>query len=407
VEFEVEIKSNSETLVKDLYLQLEYPPGFQFIRSNPEPTKDDFWELGDLIQGKSKKIVVTGLIEGQESEEKVFYAKVGTFLVDKINNIYSSTNKIISLITSAFNVAIRINGNDLERNAVSSGERVTGQITWENNLPVSVRDASISLKISGNAFDLSSIFSDRGFYKPSEGILVWNKSTLSSLVSIDPGQTGFANFGFNIKKPLPVSALSDKNFIVTLDASMLGKKVEIIGENLEVKSEITKKIMINTDLQFAVRGLYYSGPFLNSGPIPPKVGKETTYTIVWSLTNSANDVTNTQVTAILPPYVRWMGVIAPSGSPVTYDESTGVVTWNKGLIKAGVGILSPAEEVAFQVAFLPAPNQVGIGPDIILKSKITGTDSFTGNVIEYEKSKVTTALSGDSKIRNADGLVVE
>jgi hypothetical protein len=407
VDFEVEIKSNSSSLVKDLYLQIEYPPGFQFVSSKPEPIKENLWALGDLMQGASKKIIITGLIEGQESEEKFFHAQVGTLLEDTINNIYASSNKGISLRSSAFNITVLINSNDLEKNTTSSGERVTGQIMWENNLPVAVRDASVNLKISGSAFDPASILTEKGFYRTSDGILVWNKSTLSSLVSIDPGQSGYAKFSFLVKKPLPVLTVSDKNFIVTLDASMFGKKVESIGENLEVKSEITKKILVNSDIQFAVRGLYYSGPFLNSGPIPPKVGMETTYTIVWSLTNSSNDVSGTKVRAVLPAYMRWMGVVAPSGSSVSFDESTSIITWDKGLLKAGVGILSPAEEVAFQVALLPAPNQVGKTPEILMASKTTGTDSFTGKEMIVDKSAVKTASNGDSKIKTRDGMVVE
>ncbi|MFC1757106.1 hypothetical protein ACFLZC_03055, partial [Patescibacteria group bacterium] len=45
----VEYVSNSEALLKDIYLELEYPPGFQFLGSSPQAIKgNNLWKIGDL-----------------------------------------------------------------------------------------------------------------------------------------------------------------------------------------------------------------------------------------------------------------------------------------------------------------------------------------------------------------------
>lgn len=405
IDFEVEVRSNASTLIKDLYLQIEYPPGFQFTKSKPEPLKNNLWKLGDLTQGVVKKIVLTGLIEGQEMEEKFFNIKVGTLSQDKMSNVYGSTGKGIVLRKPAFGFTVLINGADLEKNIVSSGEKIRGEIIWENNLPVSVQDSSVSLKINGAAVDSVSLFAENGFYRASESALVWTKTTEPALRSISSGQSHSLKFSFSIKKPLPVLAPGDKNFVVSIDAIMSGRKVEPSGENIEVRSDVQKRLLVNSGLQLAARGVHYSGPFTNSGPLPPKVGQETTYTVIWSLINPSNDILDVKISAPLPAYMRWLGAVAPVGAPITFDENTGLVTWNKGVVKAGTGVLSQAEEAAFQIGLTPAPNQVGTSPDILLESILTGTDSFTGATVNISKPGMDTLLRDDPKFDNNQGIV--
>lgn len=407
IDFEIEVKSNSETLLKDLHLQIGYPPGFKLTGSKPEPAKNNIWKLGDLIHGKSKKIVLTGTIEGQDMEEKVFHATVGMLAQDKIANTYNYAKQSIVLRKPSFNVAIVINGKDLEKTPVFAGERVYGELIWENSLPVEIRDSTIRLKISGVAVDQATVFADNGFYRSGEEVLIWSRSTEPDLASIAPGQKNSVRFSFLIKKPLPVRTASDKNFIVDLDLSMVGKKTEEGGANVEVRAEIQKKILVHSELQFAVRGLHYSGPFVNSGPMPPKVGSETTYTVIWSIVNYSNDIDNTRISAALPPYMRWVGNTAPAGASIAYDEGSGLITWNKGVVRAGAGILTPAEEAAFQIALLPAPNQVSSSPEILFVSKVTGIDSFTGREISIEKLSLDTTIDDDPQFKYGDGTVVK
>ena len=407
IDFEVGLTSNSQSLIKDLYLQIDYPPGFNFVSAKPDAFKNNIWKIGDLMQGKSKKIILTGTVEGQEMEEKVFNVSVGTLTQDKLSNIYNSTSKSIVLRKPSFNVTVLVNNKDLEKNPVSSGERIYGELVWENSLPVEVRGSNVKVKITGNAVDQASVSAENGFYKTSEGALVWSQSSEPGLAVIPPGGSGSVKFGFVIKKPLPVSAAGDKNFIVGIDASMVGRKTEVGAENAEVRADVSKSLVVNSDLQFAVRGLHYSGPFTDSGPMPPKIGQETAYTVIWSLVNYSNEITNTKVSAILPPYMRWMGNVAPVGASVSFDASTGLITWDKGSVRAGAGILSPAEEVAFQIGLMPAPNQAGTSPDILLASQISGTDSFTDGQISYSKPALNTNLDDDSRFKYGEGEVIK
>jgi len=70
---------------------------------------------------------------------------------------------------------------------------------------------------------------------------------------------------------------------------------------------------------------------MNTGPVPPKVEQPTTYTVVWTVDNTSSAVGNAKVTATLPPHVKWLNETSPSGESVSYDQNSGLVTWEIGI----------------------------------------------------------------------------
>ena len=146
----------------------------------------------------------------------------------------------------------------------------------------------------------------------------------------------------------------------------------------------------------AAKALYYSGPFTNTGPIPPKAGQPTTYTIVWALSNTSNNISNAQVHATLPSWVDFVGPISPPSEDLTYDPSTKEVAWNIGGIPTGTGITSSDREVSFQVTLNPSTSQVGTSPLIINDAVLTGHDDFANVDITVNKNSLNTQLFNDS-----------
>jgi hypothetical protein len=179
-----------------------------------------------------------------------------------------------------------------------------------------------------------------------------------------------------------------------------------LGE-IEIKNSFSENLKISSFLQLANRMLYYSGSFDNRGPMPPKVGSETTYTVVWSIGNASNEFSGVKVKAILPPYVRWLGIISPSDRDISFDEATGEIFWNVGSIEAGTGIARPAEEVSFQVSFLPSMNQVGTAPVLVSDINIEGRDNFTGNNLSVKKQNLDIMINDDPRFNYSEGIVVE
>ena len=158
---------------------------------------------------------------------------------------------------------------------------------------------------------------------------------------------------------------------------------------------MVKKIKRNSGLQLSSRAGRSVGPFVNTGPMPPRANQESTYTVIWNLTNSTNDVSQAVVRARLPSYVRWLSNVSPSAEKISFDSSRGEIIWQIGSVGRGLGSVLPGREVAFQVVFAASLSQVGISPTLVSDTFLSGLDDFTGENLTFAARELTTRIATD------------
>ena len=168
-----------------------------------------------------------------------------------------------------------------------------------------------------------------------------------------------------------------------------------------------RPLLIISDVGFAAKALYYSGPFTNKGFIPPKAEKETSYTIVWTLSNTSNNISKGQVRSALPPWVSFVGPIFPATEDLTYNSSTKEIVWNTGNIPRGSGITGATREVAFQVVLTSSLSQIGTRPVLINDAVLTGYDDFANVDVRVNKTSLNTGLTNDPTFPIYGDRVVE
>ena len=166
-------------------------------------------------------------------------------------------------------------------------------------------------------------------------------------------------------------------------------------------------VHIISDVGFSGKALYYSGPFVNIGPIPPKVEQTTTYTIVWTLSNTANNISKALVKSTIPPWINFVGSISPVGEDITYNTFTKEITWNIGKIPKGSGITGSARSVAFQISFKPSLSQVNTIPYLLNDAILTGYDDFANVDVIVRKTKLNTNLNNDTAFPSDGSAVAE
>jgi hypothetical protein len=149
-----------------------------------------------------------------------------------------------------------------------------------------------------------------------------------------------------------------------------------------------------------------SGPFTNTGPIPPKADLETTYTVSWTITNTVNDLTQTSVSAKLPYGVVWKGLVSPGSEKVSYDPDKRIVVWNVGNVTYGAGFSSSPRSVSFQLGLTPSANQTGSSLPLTSDASAQAVDSYTGMAVSASDPAVTTRYL-DSTFRDGDDKVVQ
>lgn len=394
-----DVESNSPSLLKGALLQIEYPQGFVFESALPAPSfGDNAWKLGDMALGDKRHVEIKGIIHGEDAQEKVFRIYTGVTKSETaptFDTVFSSLQSGLVIKKPFLGVNIVVNGST---NPNFVFQRPSGEIAilWKNNLPDKIIDGQIEVAIKGATINRNTIMiQDGGFYRSSDDVLFWDKRTSESLRVIPTG--GKSGVGFSFKF-LPL--VSDNNTVfrnpeVEIGVSVKGKRVSESNVPEEINSFVTKKYKVATTLQFAGRSVYYVGPFPNTGPLPPKVQHETTYTIMWAIQNTANDVSDAVVKAVLPPYVEWKDLVSPSGANLVYNPVSHEISWNLGKIKAGTGYEINPQEVSFQVGLSPGLAQVGKTPAMISQATFTGKDDFTGVEVNRDVDPLTTLLSTD------------
>lgn len=403
ISFAVSVKSNSAETLHDIVVEAEYPFGFTFANSNPRPSGGErLWELGDLSSGAERTITVQGALSGAEGDERVvlFRAGTGATAGHALGTALVSTSHAVLIRKPFLALALIVGGETGNEFIVEKGRTLRVDVAWENNLPAPATDAQIIVALKGALFDPASVVPEAGgYWRAESGTIVWDASAGGDLALIPPESRGQRGFSVNIRGPATgVYALKNPSF--TIEASIAARGPAGASESggaLVTKANAAVKLI--ADLSLATRLIHFGGPFANQGPIPPKTGEETSYTVVWSLTDAFNDLSGTRVSATLPSYVRFVNAVSPASERVDYDPTSGTLVWEAGELKAGVGIGGAPREVAFQIAFAPADNQAGTIPTLVGEAAAQGTDRFTGrSVTSATRPPLTTRFSDASFI---------
>jgi len=410
-EFEivVTVASNTSELLHNVLVKAEYPFGFTYKSSSLKPSSGtDTWSLGDLASSDKQTIRIQGTMQGQDQEERTFQFAVGVS-DDKLPNViatsFTGTSNTLTLKKSALGLTVSIGGTSSQDFVASPGQKVPVSIVWANNLPTKIVDAEIIVSLEGTALDRSSVvLSSGGFYRSIDNVIVWNKTVDPEFASIDPASKGAVSFSL---APLANLSSSARNQKINLSISFTGNQLSSGSTPQKISANAAQSIKIGSQLGFTTRAVRSVGPFENSGPMPPKAEQETTYTIIWNSTTPFNDIANAKVTAVLPPYVSWNNLVSPSSESVSFDPQTNTVTWNAGTIRAGSGYGSSAREVSFHVTLLPSLGQVGTAPILVNETTVSGTDSFTSQVLNFTRPALTTRTSSDPMYKEGDDVVVK
>ena len=410
VNLTVKTTLNATKKASDMLLRIDYPVGFKFVEATPKPAYgNNVWDLGDLAPGALHDIAIVGkMVDVFDGEDKTFRIWSGSQSdTDKaqIGIVFNSLGHTVSIKKPFIEARLLVNGIYQSDYSVDSKGEIRGDIEWVNNLDTKVNDLKIQAKISGNSVDRKTIASDTGFYSSSTDTIIWDKNSNSELIEVNSGDAGSVSFSFSPISSLSSNLITDPS--VTIEVSISAKQPTEGNVLKELKNSEIKVVKIISDIGLAAKALYFSGPFSNTGPIPPKVEQETTYTVVWTITNTSNNISKASVRSTLPPWVKFVGNVSPSSEDVSYNASTKEIIWNVGKIPKGTGISTAGREVAFKISFLPSLSQVNNQPVIINDAVLTGFDDFANVNVRVNKNSLNTRLANDPLFPEGGDRVTE
>ena len=382
--------SNLDFPLSDLRVKIEYPQGFEFLKSEPQGIEKNEWEIKILNQAEGGRIDVFGKISGQIGGQKIFKAQLGIWIRDRFF-ILKETVRGIEIVRP--HLAIFQQVNRFSDYIASPGELLHYEIFFRNIGEEPFENLFLVSRLEG-PFDFASLRSEFGKVNLADKSILWDWRDIPQLRYLAPGEEGKVEFWINLEEDWQLKSEFDKNFTLKNQVSLF-----------QVKEEFVTKI--NSKLEILQAGYFEDEVFGNSGPIPPKVGEKTTYTIVWQVKNYYNDVKNVKVRAILPPGVKLTGKIFPENEKekFTFDSRSREILWDVGDLPAGTGILFPQKSLAFQIEFLPTENQRGLVATLINEASVSGEDQFTLTNLKMSAPGVDTTLPDDPTVSPEQGVV--
>ena len=401
---QVSIVHNSSEILKGVMLRAEYPYGYSVESTSPSAvSENNVWSLGDLSPGGRKTVTIQGRLLGQDSEERTFRFYVGVSENSSQNpnfqNIIVSSQNTVGITRPSIGLTVSFNGDSSATYMAPVGRPIAVSVRYQNNLSLRLLNPRLEVTLSGQPLDRASVTTQNNGVYDSSSKINWNLISSLGVAELAPG--GFGQVAFNFSS-LPNLTTSGE---IVLNLSLTGIPA---GATSQAPITITERrvVRVSSEVNLSSKALRSSGPFFNTGPIPPKVGEASTYTAVLSLGNTRSDVVGGKVVARLGSGVTWVGASSFESEDISYDEASNTISWNVPNLVSGTGFSQPVREVAFQVSLTPTVLQAGTAPTLVSGIIFTGTDSLTNQALTVTNPPLTTRLSSDPAFIQGDDIVV-
>ena len=393
IDLELSYLNKQESIFGDFQIQIILPKDFELEKSNPKPDKQEseklIYFIGALEKDDLEKIQIQGII----NQESKFRAELGVIKNNELD-IYAQKEHNTSLVQIQANISQTINSQ--ENYIANPGETLNYVLTYENPDDLLIPSANVICALTGQAFDLNSVQVKNGNFNLSTQEIAWDN------IQIAPQKKASVKFSVKLKDQMPIQDFNDKNFSATTLATLE-------TENFNTSNELEVKINSQVDLQAKAYYNEQSVDIQNSGPIPPRVGQATTYTIHWQITNGANALENVVVKAGLPANTRYTNKNHLSSGRIFYNQLSNELIWTIDNLSAHTGKLAPLEEAVFQIELIPAKERVGKFSLVLDSSFLSTQDAFTKNTLNDSQGYLDTISVSkyDSSVDADDGIIVE
>ncbi len=369
IEYTVKYKNNGNFVLENPKIIFELPDN-----SLTEDGKIRFTQnLKDIYPGNEDFVKFKGRLFGKEGDLKV----ARTIISYTPRNLSARYESDTTFTTKIDSVSITLTYDMPSK--IEKGKEVSYSINYFSNIDYPLENLSVKID------------SVKGFnFKSSNPISLDNLEWKLNI--LNKGQGG----RIKIIGTVTADAESHLNFTSKIGMWQNGVFVIIKEANQDVETIQVAKLEL-------LQKVYYStqNGIENSGPIPPKVGEPTTYSVKWQVKNYFKDIKNLKVKTVLPQNVSLQDSMFPENqaSNFSFDSGSREIVWLAGDLSPDSSI-----ELIFQIAIIPDLSQKGRLADLIGQATVFGEDQSNGTTIQNNAQTVNTTLPDDSA--NSGGGIV-
>ncbi len=398
LDYVVTYENRSPETFRNLRVVAKYPEDFQYLSSDVAPTEGtSTWLIPELKPNQSGKIVIHGSLGGIRDTAKTFSATIGILQGDNSLFTYNTVEKRTQMIATPLVISQLVNeNNDIVANP---GDSLNYVISYKNESALGMRDVILTLTLDTTYLDIAKLQLGAGFYDQNTKKITWKAGDIPALARLEPGQAGNVSFTVPVVKEFPTNT-NPKNITIrslaTIDSpdvktTLTGNKT--IGSNL-------LQVKVGALVALQVVPLFSGDHITNSGPLPPVVGSETTYTIRTKVASSSNDLSQARIKFVLPGGVVYKEKSYPGGETVEWNARTNELIWEVGILSSG-----KEKEFQFQVAITPNASQVGKDVELVKTATFSAKESFTKKDVTTEREDITNFLHDDTGVGEVSGFV--
>lgn len=391
LQYSINYFSNIDYPLENLSLKIDPATGFDFVSSDPSSLDNTEWKLKTLNKAQGGRVSITGNVSADTNQNLTFSAELGMWQNGNFIVIKQATQDV-QVIQPLLLITQQINGS--ADYVASPGETLRYQIYLRNIGSTPFDNLFAVAKLDGQALDFSTLQVTGGQAQSNDNMIVWDSTQAPQLRHLNVQQQAEIDFVVKVKSDWLPSASDPNNAVITDEVNI---------------SQITQKfsIKVNSGLAISQKAYFQSSDISNTGPIPPKAGKATTYTINWEIKNYFSDAKNVKVKATLPAGVSLTGKIMPPNESAnfSYDSASREIVWSAGDILSGTGVKGDPDIISFQISLTPTNSQKGSVAQLIGQVQILGENQFTNTTITAQDSGVDTSLPDD--FSNSGGGIIQ
>ncbi len=402
LEYVVRYENESSETLENLRLVATYPVGFVATGFDPRPASgENTWQIGTLAPKAKGQLIIRGEIRGQAGDARRMAVKVGKELGNGELLTLSEGERVTRVQAPPLSVDLTFSART--GMTVQPGEDISAEVNFKNNGDVGIRDLIATIALNETYLDIAKGKLPPGVvYDRSRQAAIVRASEVPDLKSLEPGEAGRIQFSLKVRSDLASLGYSNVEIKtkVTLDSPDLPK-----GENTAVFMPSSERVLkVSSPTSLDLKGYYQDTEHPNTGPLPPKVGEETTYTLRLSAVSSLNPLNESRMVINLPSTVRLVGIKSANRDTVRYNDRTGELIWTIGTLPRGE---TDAGKLVFQVGLTPPPGSVGQSLNLVNGGLFSAKDSFTGDKVEVKLESKNISLTEDPSIGSQQDRVAE
>jgi len=387
VPFTITLTNTGDDSVRDITVPLD---PLQAIGEVIETTTDTgvyengMWSVQELLPDEIVTITGTVRLYDRLVAPSYVIEMVPTILVDTIYIPQSSMIHQVHIAQPAISLSAEWD-NDVA--ALRPGDTGTLRIVLTNTGSLELTDLSLELLIHGQMVSLADAARQNNASIIGHS-LVLNAARHPSLAMLSPRETR------TFTVVLPVSSLSASGVDIELSPVVRVRASASFTDEIVLDRSVTARaIPVGTDIQLSGSARYYTneGDQLGRGPLPPEVGKETRYAVIYTIRNSTSNVRTMTFVATLHPSVMWTGKASVThGSAPQYDTHTHQVRWNTPEIPAHT-----TASIFFELGYSPSESDRGEVPLLISQASVLALDTYLQYTLSRSVGMLDGSLIGD------------